>query len=749
MNTAVYGHVAALKRDGNVEARHFAAVLRLAQLASIGGYALRVTVANIAGELRMAVAAVVPRPEEGNEVHDGEDVVFDDLIYALDDVCVLERIDDENLPGWIVRPMDCVEIVNAMSSVDSQEPMWVLHGDDNERRAERLQTSWPVPQAHPQNATPLFERLADCPDTAIVFCLAAANETERSVSSSSLARQWNSDIADYQLYNRISLRFRAFLIARQRVPVSLRAEYQLLNPLCRFRKVIESRDALLMLPGEADDVMCGDWLGGFVQPLGGVLSMMQLPVAGEEPCKGFAGIKPPAKVRALDPMPPLPAAADKPIRIGDVSTGSGVRKGVSMSIGDFARHMHIIGQPGSGKTTFLVNLAAQLLRQGVGFACFSPHEDLMRRVVERADAMRGEGRKPRLLAVDHADAENPVPINVLAVDDDDRFAMNTSALNAALKEYIDPGVQGMYGERASSAFTLVAKACRALGDVSVPMVTGILVRQATCRKLAKAVYPKDQVLAKRLTQELGAQSGSSADELFGWLASRFEVINSSPMLTRILGRGANAVDLVYCMDQGMSLAVNLGGAELGVESAQFLLANWLIAMRDAMLHRRHPERPFVLIVDEAHAAAFGPLASLLDEARKFGLYVVIAHQRMGQLPRQLSDALESDAGSFIALRTGLSDASRASARLGDWAVNDLVRLPTFQAAAVICRDGVPTEPFTLFIDPPTDEGIRSVAAETTTTMDISHQMLAKPYRLMQPVNEQRVESILDEYLGSV
>ena len=83
---------------------------------------------------------------------------------------------------------------------------------------------------------------------------------------------------------------------------------------------------------------------------------------------------------------------------------------------------------------------------------------------------------------------------------------------------------------------------------------------------------------------------------------------------------------------------------MGGEASRFLLALWLIEFQNAMLRRKHPHQPFVLIIDEAHAAAMGPLAAILDEGRKFGLYVVVAHQRLGQLRSGLADALESDSG---------------------------------------------------------------------------------------------------------
>lgn len=120
--------------------------------------------------------------------------------------------------------------------------------------------------------------------------------------------------------------------------------------------------------------------------------------------------------------------------------------------------------------------------------------------------------------------------------------------------------------------------------------------------------------------------------------------------------------------------------------------------------------------------------------RKFGVCVIIAHQRIGQLNQRLADALEADAGSFIAFRTGLRDSHRAEDRLGSWPPDDLMRLPTFQAAATISRDGMSTMPFTLTIAPPVqdDQTLRQRRdtlqrlSRAELTVDLSRLTIAGP-----------------------
>ncbi len=49
---------------------------------------------------------------------------------------------------------------------------------------------------------------------------------------------------------------------------------------------------------------------------------------------------------------------------------------VSLSLPDIARHKHIIGVSGSGKSTFLASYVVQLIQLGIGTSLIDPQGDL-------------------------------------------------------------------------------------------------------------------------------------------------------------------------------------------------------------------------------------------------------------------------------------------------------------------------------------------------------------------------------------
>lgn len=275
-----------------------------------------------------------------------------------------------------------------------------------------------------------------------------------------------------------------------------------------------------------------------VMPADTVSTYLQFPTAGTDTIAGMDVLPPERKRRPLE-MPYEPARTD-PIRLGTAIGRMGDTINVTMGPRDLTTHMHVIGAPGSGKTTFLVNLANELTNRHIGFMTLSTHRDLTDRVLAGSHVTK----RFRVLGVDHADGDHVAPLNPLGDCDDNLFALKTSELTDAFKEYIDPQHQGMFGERGASAFALVAQACRRLGCASIPMVTSIASRQNLCKVLAQAIRETDMSFSQRIDQELAGLSGSKASDLFSWMSSRFNVIHSSPLLMSILGSGRNTIDVV-------------------------------------------------------------------------------------------------------------------------------------------------------------------------------------------------------------
>src|SRR5258708_21633863 len=65
---------------------------------------------------------------------------------------------------------------------------------------------------------------------------------------------------------------------------------------------------------------------------------------------------------------------------------------------------------------------------------------------------------------------------------------------------------------------------------------------------------------------------------------------------------------------------------------------------------------FYLYVDEFQNFATDSFATILSEARKYGLNLTVANQYIAQMPMEVKDAVFGNVGSIIAFRASADDA---------------------------------------------------------------------------------------------
>jgi hypothetical protein len=98
---------------------------------------------------------------------------------------------------------------------------------------------------------------------------------------------------------------------------------------------------------------------------------------------------------------------------------------------------------------------------------------------------------------------------------------------------------------------------------------------------------------------------------------------------------------------------------------------------------------------------------MLAEARGYRLSMVLAHQHLGQLPRELRDAVSANARAKVLFSMSPEDARILERHVGpEVSEHDLSHLGAYQAAARLVVDGEETPAFTLRTRPavPADSG---------------------------------------------
>ena len=380
----------------------------------------------------------------------------------------------------------------------------------------------------------------------------------------------------------------------------------------------------------------------------------------------------------------------------------GVKKPIRLSKGDRARHMYVVGQTGTGKSTYLENLALQDMLSGGGFAFVDPHGD----TAEKLLSMVPKERTEDIIYFSPADTEYPMGLNLFEYDrPDEKDFLIQEVLNMLYKLY-DPQHQGIMGPRYEHLFRNAALTVMADPEGGTFVDIPKLFRDPAYVK-QKLQYVKDPNVLEFWQKEMPqSQRSNEFGEVVSWFVSKFGAFLSNEMMRDIIGQNKSAFTLREVMDEGKILIVNLSKGRLGMLNSQLLGMIFVMKFQAAAMSRANvPEserRDFALYVDEFQNFSTDSFASILSEARKYHLNLIVANQFTTQLTDEIRDAVFGNTGTIVAFRVGQDeDAEALSKRMRPaFDAPDLLRMPNYNAAVRMLINGVPTQPFSMATLPP-------------------------------------------------
>ena len=380
----------------------------------------------------------------------------------------------------------------------------------------------------------------------------------------------------------------------------------------------------------------------------------------------------------------------------------GVKKPVRLSKGDRQRHMYTVGQTGTGKSTYLENLALQDMLSGGGFAFVDPHGD----TAERLLAMVPRERTEDIIYFSPSDVEYPMGLNLFEHQSpDEKDFLIQEVLNMLYKLY-DPQHQGIMGPRYEHLFRNAALTVMADPEGGTFVDIPKLFRDPAYVK-QKLQYVKDQNVLEFWQKEMPqSQRSNEFGEVVSWFVSKFGAFLSNEMMRNIIGQTKSAFNLRDVMDDGKILIVNLSKGRLGLLNSQLLGMIFVMKFQAAAMSRANvPEserKDFALYVDEFQNFSTDSFATILSEARKYRLNLIVANQFTTQLTEEIRDAVFGNTGTIVAFRVGQDEDAEALAKRMRPAFDptDLLRMPNYNAAVRMLVNGVPTQPFSVATLPP-------------------------------------------------
>lgn len=381
----------------------------------------------------------------------------------------------------------------------------------------------------------------------------------------------------------------------------------------------------------------------------------------------------------------------------------GVKKPIRLSLPDRQRHMYVVGQTGTGKSTFLEDLAYQDMINGDGFAFVDPHGD----TAERLLAMVPRERTEDVIYFCPADMDYPMGLNLFDYQSPDQKDFLIQEVINMLYKLYDPQHQGIMGPRYEHLFRNAALTVMADPNGGTFVDIPKLFRDPQFVK-QKLQYVTDQNVIEFWQKEMPqSQRSNEFGEVVSWFVSKFGAFLSNEMMRNIIGQSKSAFDLRDIMDNKKILLVNLSKGRTGQLNTQllgmiFVMKFQAAAMSRANIRDESKRQDFCLYVDEFQNFSTDSFATILSEARKYHLNLIVANQFTTQLTEEIRDAVFGNVGTIVSFRVGQDEDAEALAKRYRPAfdTSDILRVPNYNTIVRTLIGGVPTQPFSMATLPP-------------------------------------------------
>lgn len=409
---------------------------------------------------------------------------------------------------------------------------------------------------------------------------------------------------------------------------------------------------------------------GFILNIEELASVFHLPHTNvETPNIVWASSKtaePPAKL----PIITGNDAIDENISAFGLTNFRGINHQFGMLRRDRSRHVYIIGQTGAGKSGLLELFALSDIFHGQGYAIIDPHGDF---AVDNMRFIPGS-RMQDVVYFNPADTAYPLGFNPLEVTNPSQKTNISSEVIGVLKR--------MFGESWGPRLEYILR-YTILALLDRPETTMLdITRMLTDKKFRKETlgYSKDAVVLQFWNVEFNSWTEKFQAEAIAPVLNKVGAFTANPVIRNIIGQPKSTFNIRQIMDEGKILIVNLSKGLIGEDNAS-ILGSFLVtkiqlaAMSRSDIAKIEDRRPFYLYVDEFQNFATDSFATILSEARKYGLNLTVANQYISQMSDTVRDAVFGNVGTTISFRVSADDAPNLAKQFEpQFEPNDLLQM---------------------------------------------------------------------------
>lgn len=381
----------------------------------------------------------------------------------------------------------------------------------------------------------------------------------------------------------------------------------------------------------------------------------------------------------------------------------GVERDIRIKRDDRRRHMYVIGKSGGGKSTLIAGMAVQDILNGEGICVLDPHGDLVETILKRVPPERAED----VILFSPADTERPMGLNLIEFDprypEQKTFVIN-ELIKIFDKLYDLKSTGGPMFEQYMRNALLLIMADPESGStlMEVPKVLADpafrKIKLERCSDMTVVDFWRDQA------EKAGGEAALA--NVVPYVTSKLTQFISNDTMRPIIGQQKSAFNFRDIMDKQKIFLVDLSKGRIGEMNA-FLLGLIIVGkILMASLSRTDmaegTRKDFYLYIDEFQNFTTDSISTILSEARKYGLNLIIAHQYLGQLSTNKSqdsgikEAVFGNVGSWVLFKIGSEDAEVMEKEFSPvFNQFDLINIEAYTAYMKLLIDGTASRPFSM------------------------------------------------------
>jgi len=403
----------------------------------------------------------------------------------------------------------------------------------------------------------------------------------------------------------------------------------------------------------------------------------------------------------------------------------GVKKEIRITDKDRFRHIYILGQTGTGKSTIMLTQAIDDMEHGRGFAFIDPHGDACEFLLKHFPKERIDD----LIYFDLGNTQYPIGLNPLEVDPENADEQDV-VTNDLVEMFIQMYGPEIFGPRIQDYFR---NACFLLMDQPEGGTIVDIMRLFTDDAFAETKIRniKNPVVASWWNKTYKKMGDREKAEIIPFIQAKFGPFTTGIYVRNIIGQQKSAFKMYDAMQEGKIILLNLAKGISGEETSK--LIGRIIAMQvklSALKRAKINEEdrvPFYLYVDEFQNYVSASFESILSEARKYRLWLVVAHQYTDQLKSNglwgnldLSKTIFGNIGNMFVYKVGAPDAEFLAKEFEpEFNQTDLTATEAFMGACKISINNQQTRPFSFKAKLPYDIPPKNSAEKVQIIKQIS------------------------------